>query len=151
MPDPTIWEHTLGHQISQARAACLQGLARIPTGLGRLAYLAILQQQLLGDHEELFGEWHACPLQRKHEWVYRLLVSASQSGTLPDEWLSRSTYSDLVPRSAEKAARRLYFTDIEIVLETLRREFSGLSDQPKAGGSTESLDSQLDLASCTSK
>lgn len=129
--DTTIWEHTLGRQISEARSACLQGLTRIPTGLGKLAYLALLQHRLLEDHEELFGEWRCCSRQQKYEWLYRLLAGASHSGTLPDEWLSHSTYSDLVPRSAKKAARMHYLTDIEAVLEILRKELAGLSGHPE--------------------
>jgi hypothetical protein len=120
--DPTIWEHTLGHEILVARSACLQELARIPTGLGRLAYLAILQHRLLEDHEELFGEWRGCSLQQKYDWVYGLVASASHSGTLPEPWLSCSTYSDLVPPSVDKEARALYLSDIEAVLGILRKE-----------------------------
>lgn len=128
---PTIWEHALGRQLCQARSACLQGMENIPTGLGRLAYVAILQQRLLEDHEELFKEWLSCTLQQKYEWLYRLSVNASCAGTLPDDWLSGSVYSELVPGSAEKSARKLHTSSIDAVLEILRRE---LAAQPEAAG-----------------
>lgn len=127
--DPTIWEYTLGRQISEARSACLQGLRRIPTGLGRLAYMAILQHRLLEDHEELFGEWRYCSLQQKREWLNRLLASASRRGELPEQWLSTSPYSELVPRSAKKISRKHYLEDIEAVLEVLREELAELPNE----------------------
>ncbi len=122
LPDAKFWEYALGREIVEARSACLQGLGRIPTGLGRLAYIAILQQRLLEDHEELFGEWRGCSLQQKYEWVYRLLATESRSSTPPEAWLSRATYADLVPPSVDEEARALYLTDIEAVLEILRKE-----------------------------
>lgn len=129
--DPTIWEYTLGRNVVGARAACLQELTHIPTGLGRLAYLALLQHRLLEDHQELFEEWFSCSLQQKYEWLYRLLTSASYGGTLPDEWLNPSLYADLVPRSAGEGARALYQTEIAAVLEILEKELAG-PDFPKA-------------------
>lgn len=117
-----MWEYTLGDELSKAREACLEGLRRIPGGLGRLAFLAILERQILQDHRELFREWLCCSLQQKHDWMYRLLVSASHAGGLPDEWLSRSTYSDLIPRRATKAERELYLADIDAVLDMLRTD-----------------------------
>jgi hypothetical protein len=129
--DPTIWEYTLGRKVVDARAACLQELTHIPTGLGRLAYLAILQQRLLEDHQELFEEWFSCSLQQKYEWLYRLLTSASYGGTLPDEWLDPALYAGLIPRSAGEGARALYQTEIAAVLEILEKELAG-AEFPKA-------------------
>lgn len=131
---PTIWEHALGRQLCQARSACLQGLGDIPTGLGRLAYVAILQQRLLEDHEELFKEWLGCSLEQKYEWLYRLSVNASCDGALPDEWLSSSVYSELVPNSAASSARDLHRSAIEAVLAILRQEVSGHSKPGKDEG-----------------
>ncbi len=125
---PTIWEHALGRQLYQARSACLQGMENIPTGLGKLAYVAILQQQLLEDHEELFKEWLSCTLQQKYDWLYRLSLNASCDGALPDEWLSGSVYSELVPGSAEKSARKLHTSSIDAVLEILRQELEQQSE-----------------------
>jgi hypothetical protein len=130
---PTIWEYSLGRQLYQARAAYLEALTQIPTGLGRLAYLAILQQRLLEDHEELFNEWLNCSLQQKYEWLYRLLATSSRSGSLPDEWLCPSVYADLVPVSAEEPTQALHVSEIRAVLEILKRELDGLQKdrQPK--------------------
>jgi hypothetical protein len=127
---------------------------RIPTGLGRLAYLAILQQQLLEDHEELFGDWHCCSLQQKHDWLYRLLVSASQSGTLPDEWLAASTYADLVPRSAQEGDRNTYRGDIEAILDMLKDErsaFCGEEKEEKGESPAQQLGALSNFSPCVSK
>lgn len=119
-----IWEQTLGRHIGQARDACLQELRRIPTGLGRLAYLAILRQQLLADHNELFHEFCSCSLQYKYEWVFRLLASAIHAGTLPDEWFAASAYSELAPQSAEMEEKERYLADIEVTLQILKTELN---------------------------
>lgn len=124
-PESTVWEHAVGRHLFEAREACLQGLKKIPTGLGRLAYLAILQHQLLDDHEELFGEFCRGTLQEKYDWLFRLLAAAIHDETLPDGWRNAATYSDLVPRSAKTAAREKYLSDIEIALQILSKELNG--------------------------
>lgn len=126
---PTLWEDALDRQLSEARAACLQGLRRIPTGLGRLAYLAILQHRLLEDHEELFSEFCSCSLQQKYEWLFRLLAGAIHGGTLPDEWRTGSAYLDLIPRTAESEARERYLTEIEVALQIATSELAGNLDR----------------------
>jgi hypothetical protein len=124
-PESTVWKHIVGRQLSEAREACVQGLNKIPTGLGRLAYLSILQHQLLDDHEELFGEFCRCSLQEKYDWLFRLLAAAIHDETLPDGWRKAGTYSDLIPRSARTAARERYLSDIEIALQILSKELHG--------------------------
>jgi len=127
--EPTIWEYTLGRQIAEARAACLRGLSQIPSGLGRIAYLAILQHRLLADHEELFEEWLGCSVQQQYELLYRSL--AGGEGAPPsDTWLKPSVYSELIPASAEKGARRAYLANLGALLESLERELSASSGQP---------------------
>ena len=126
---PTLWEDSLDGHLSEARAACLQGLRKIPAGLGRLAFLAILQHRLLEDHEELFSEFCSCPLQQKYEWLFRLLASAIHAHTLPDEWRRGSAYLDLIPRSADRDARERYLTEIEVALQIIMTELDGMSER----------------------
>lgn len=128
--EPTIWDDTLGEQISQARAACLRGLSQIPSGMGKLAYLAILQHRLLGDHEELFEEWLGCSLQQQYELLCRSLA-AEGAGTPTDTWLNPSAYSELIPASAQKSARTAYLANLGALLETLKNELSGSSGRPR--------------------
>lgn len=128
--DPTIWEYTLGQQVSEARAACLQGLSRIPNGLGKLAYLAILQHRLLADHEELFEEWLRCSLQHQYELLHRSLPGGD-GGTLNDTWLNPSVYSELIPASAEKTARTAYLANLGALLEILKKELPASSSGPR--------------------
>lgn len=135
--DPTIWEAAVSDEVSEVRAAYLHRLSRIPTGLGKLAYLAVLQHQLLADHNEMFGEWCCCSLQQKYEWLYRLLVGASCRGVLPDQCLKASIYFDLVPRSADPASRDLYGSELEEILEILIREIGDDCDVSVQGKNSE--------------
>jgi hypothetical protein len=132
---PRIWEYTLGQEISAARAACLQGLSQIPSGLGKLAYLAVLQQQILEDHEELFEEWLCCSLQQQYEWLYRSLANENPRGTPTDTWLNPSVYSELIPATAEKTARTAYLANLGAILEMLRKELAA----PRGRRQEESL------------
>ena len=118
----SIWEHALGDHVSEARTACLQGLTKIPSGVGRLAYLAMLQRQLLEDHEELFGEWPFCSLQQKYEWITRLLANAKDAGTPVQKWLDPATYSELIPSSVGESEKKLFLAEFAAVLDILEKE-----------------------------
>jgi hypothetical protein len=119
----TIWEYTLGQQVAEARAACLQGLSRIPSGLGKLAYLAILQHRLLGDHEELFEEWRCCSPRQQYDLLLGS-VNAEGGGVLTDTWLNPSVYSELIPASARKPARTAHLANLRSLLEMAKKELS---------------------------
>jgi hypothetical protein len=123
----TVWEYTLGQQVAEARAACLQGLSRIPGGLGKLAYLAILQHRLLGDHEELFEEWRCCSPDQQYELLLGS-VDAERGGALADPWLNPAVYSDLIPASARKPARTAHLANLRSLVEMAKKELSGAQD-----------------------
>lgn len=119
-----VWEYTLGRQVAEARAACLQGLSRIPSGLGKLAYLAILQHRLLGDHEELFEEWRCCTPHQQYELLLGS-VDAERGGPHTHTWFEPSVYSELIPVSARKSARAAHLANLSSLLEMLKKELSG--------------------------
>lgn len=123
----TVWEHTLGRQVAEARAACLQGLSRIPSGLGKLAYLAILQNRLLGDHEELFEEWRCCTPHQQYELLLGS-VDAGRGGPLTHTWFEPSVYSELIPASARKPARTAHLAHLSSLLEMLKKELCGAQE-----------------------
>jgi hypothetical protein len=126
---PTVWESSLEQQISEARAACLRGLSEVPGGLGKLAFLAILQHRLLADHEELFAEWLSCSQQRQYELLHHAVANEpgeSQAGS----WLNPSVYSALIPASAQKAARAAYLENLSTLLETLKKDLNESASLP---------------------
>jgi hypothetical protein len=118
-----IWECALSRQIDEARGACLRGLSQVPSGIGKLAYLAILQHRLLADHEELFEEWLRCSPQRQYELLSRSMEGLG-AGTGTGAWLNPPIYSELVPVSAGKTARDSYLANLGSLLEMLRKELS---------------------------
>ena len=124
-----LWAHTL---------------ARIPTTLGRLVYLAARRDESTGRyrdhelaracsdtetdlllrkiHEEVFGTWLSFSLTDQREELERYLKSVkkeepSELGT----WLTSAPYLKLIPASAEAAEKELYGSDLEIVLELLKK------------------------------
>ena len=123
-----LWKHTL---------------ARIPTILGRLAYLASLRDPNSGiyrhhglsaafgreesgkalrqSHEQAFAEWLSLPLAGKHQDLMDYLGSLEDSPrAVMDHWLRSKLYRMQVPSSAREVERRLYFEDMEALLETAR-------------------------------
>jgi hypothetical protein len=64
------------------------------------------------------------------------MASASCSGALPGEWLDGAAYCTLAPRSAEKAERNLYRTEIDAILDILKKEARS-EDSPRGAGATQ--------------
>jgi hypothetical protein len=122
-------------------------LSQIPTTFGKIVYLASLRNdnsgryqhfglaQLYSDeeadavlrqsHEEAFSEWLNFPLeaQRRDLEEYLESVEDDKSSVLRT-WLTLAPYRNLVPAAAGPAERELYISDLELILELLRNEFS---------------------------
>ncbi len=130
-------------------------LARIPTLFGRLVYLSSLQNQTSKTYEhhglsQMFGEEQACEtIRRSHTQVFQdwLCLNLEQQkadlqeylAELPgnpaavlSSWLERASYRNLVPDSAHDVERRLYLTDLETLLDLLKREHGVASPGPKS-------------------
>lgn len=127
-----IWQRTLG---------------QIPTTFGKLVYLASLRNentaryqhfglaQLYSDpeadkvlrrsHEQVFAEWLNFSLERQRRDLEEYLEGIEDNkGMVVQTWLTLTPYKNLMPASAGEAERQLYLSDLELILELLRNEFS---------------------------
>jgi hypothetical protein len=96
-------------------------LSQIPTTFGDEEADAVLRQS----HEEAFSEWLNFPLeaQRRDLEEYLESVEDDKSSVLRT-WLTLAPYRNLGPAAAGPAERELYISDLELILELLRNEFS---------------------------
>jgi hypothetical protein len=122
-------------------------LAQIPSTFGKIAYLTSLRNENSGryehfglaqlyteedadivlreSHEELFRQWLNYPLEPQTKDLERYLDSLEDdSDTVVETWLSLNPYRRLIPARATAAERELYVSDLELILELLRSEFS---------------------------
>jgi hypothetical protein len=134
-PAADLWRHTL---------------ARIPTLFGRLVYLSSLLgtgsglyehpalSQMFGDeqadetlrrsHARVFQDWLCLNLEQQkadlHEYLAELPGNPAAAFAT---WTNLAPYRNLVPPGAQDVERQLYMTDLEMLLELLKREFAGVS------------------------
>jgi hypothetical protein len=123
-------------------------LEQIPTQFGRLAYLAALRNentgryqhfgvaQLYGEdeanhvlgssHERVFSEWLSYPLEQQHADLESYLDGMDEDRrTILQTWSSLAPYEKLPPEAAGDAERLLFNSDLEIILELMRRAIGG--------------------------
>jgi hypothetical protein len=123
-------------------------LDQIPTQFGKLAYLAGLRNensgryqhfgvaQLYGEdeanhvlgssHERVFGEWLNYSLEQQHTDLEAYLDGMEEDRrTILQTWSSLAPYEKLPPEAARDAERLLFTSDLEIILELMRRAISG--------------------------
>ncbi len=122
-------------------------LARIPTTIGRLVYLASLRDDatdiyrdsgldghcsqaeadllLRALHDEAFQTWLSFSLQDQKEDLEQYLQSlAGQTGPDLETWLALPRYMTLIPASAEISERELYELDLKIFLQLRKNRFT---------------------------
>jgi len=138
-PAAEVWQHTL---------------ARIPTLLGRLIYLASLHNPRGAEYShqalaQMVGEAQAeVTLRRSHAQVFQdwLLLNLEQQNVdleeylagLPDPagqvaaWGSSRSYLELVPPMARDAERQLFAADFETLLCLLRPPYRAGAPDSKA-------------------
>ena len=120
-------------------------LQRIPSLFGRLAYLASLRDETSGryrhfglarmygddeadivlrvSHERVFAEWLNLSLERQRGEIERHLDQLDEDRrTVLAAWGALQPYAALPPAAAGEAERVLYLSDLEIILEILRRD-----------------------------
>jgi hypothetical protein len=125
-----LWRHTL---------------SQIDTVFGRLEYLSSLrnphtgkyehygleqrlgaensQNTLLQSHEAAFADWVSFSLDaQKRELVAYLSKREETSEEIIRSWLRVKPFATWIPAATRSAERALFLSDLDVVLELLRRE-----------------------------
>src|SRR6185312_10599208 len=120
-------------------------LAGIESPLGRLAYLASLRNQNKGVYEHFglaerigedeadavirrshlhtFQEWLCFGLERQKEELEAYFASLDgDRGKILANWLTLGPYASWIPAESREVERKLFYTDLETVLELIRNE-----------------------------
>jgi hypothetical protein len=130
-------------------------LSQVPTAFGRIAYLASLRDPNSGryehfglsqiyseesadralrlSHTQAFSEWLNYPLEQQKADLEEYLDSVDENRErILRTWSTLASYRNLLPTDASEAERQLFVSDLEIILELLRREPSPSSPSPGA-------------------
>lgn len=122
-------------------------VSQIPTTFGRIVYLASLRNENSGRyehyglshiysgteadrvlracHQEVFSDWlNYSLLQQRNDLEAYLNSIEDDRATVLETWLELSPYRSLIPADASAAERRLYLSDLELILDLLRNELS---------------------------
>ena len=128
-------------------------LAGIPTFPGRIAYLASLRNihsgvyehmglaQRIGEddtdmllrrsHLEIFQEWLCFGLERQKDELEEYFSGLpGDKREIIATWLSIEPYGAWVPADSRDIERKLYYTDLSVVLELIRTEYGVSSRDP---------------------
>lgn len=129
---------------SDATDTWARTLEQIPTTVGKLSYVSSLKEAaserychaglariyspeqadrvLRASHRAVFAEWLNFSLEQQYNDLrVHLLTSQSEPDAL-QSMLDAGTYEQFIPPVAHEPERTLYRTDLETVLELLRRE-----------------------------
>ncbi len=130
-------------------------LSQIPTTFGRIIYLASLRDsntgvythhglgQLFGEdetdqtlrasHDQTFAEWLCFTIEQQKQDVEDYLddVEGDKKAVLAN-WLRLSPYRNFVPASARDVERKLFNSDLDMILEVLRCDYAVASPDPDA-------------------
>jgi hypothetical protein len=128
-------------------------LATIPTVLGRIAYLSSLRNvnkgtyehaglaQRIGEmesdgilkrsHTRVFQEWLTFELRRQREELEEYF--SGQDGDIREmvaNWITLPPYPEWVPTGSRDVERRLFCSDLKVVLELIRVDYGVASRDP---------------------
>jgi hypothetical protein len=130
-------------------------LSQIPTTYGRIIYLASLRDpntgvyrhaglgQLFGEdetdqtlrtsHDQTFAEWLCFTIEQQKQDVEDYLDDVEgDKKTVLATWLRLSPYANFVPASARDVERKLFNSDLDMILEVLRCDYAVASPDPDA-------------------
>ena len=128
-------------------------IAGITTSLGRLAYLASLRNVNRGTYEhfglservgaaevdslirrshlEAFQQWLCFSLERQKEELEEYFAGLEgDRREILSNWLVLNPYASWVPAESRDVERKLFYTDLEMVLELIRSESGVASRDP---------------------
>ena len=128
-------------------------LAKIDTLLGRLAYLASLRNANTGTYEhfglaervgasevdrlirrshlEVFQQWLCFNLEHQKEQLEAYFSGLEgDSREILSNWLVLGPYAAWVPAESRDVERKLFYSDLEMVLELIRNESGVASPDP---------------------
>ncbi|MEX2263127.1 MAG: hypothetical protein WD696_14320 [Bryobacteraceae bacterium] len=120
-------------------------LSRIPTRFGRLVYLSGLRElntgayehhglaqsfgteeadrTLRASHEQTFAEWLNLGLEKQKMDLDEYLDELKEdTGRIVANWARLAPYRDLIPANARDVERKLYVTDLEVLVNLLMNE-----------------------------
>jgi hypothetical protein len=132
-----------------------QTLSKIETVFGRLEYLSSLRNPhtgryehhglslrmgagtshltLLQSHEAAFADWVSFSLEaQKRELTEYLSKREEPSGEIVRSWLRVKPFPTWIPATTRSAERTLFLTDLDVLLELLRRELGVVLMDPDA-------------------
>jgi hypothetical protein len=136
--------------IAESWQRTLEGISTFP---GRLAYLASLRNihsgayehfglaQKIGDeiasrllrrsHVEVFQEWLCFGLERqKRELEDYFAELPGDKREIISNWLSIEPYGAWIPADSRDVERKLYYTDLTVVLDLIRSDYGVASRDP---------------------
>ena len=128
-------------------------LAKIDTLLGRIAYLASLRNANTGTYEhfglsekvganeadrlirhshlEVFQQWLCFNLERQKEELEAYFAGLEgDDREILSNWLVLGPYAAWVPAESRDVERKLFYSDLEMVLELIRNEAGVASPDP---------------------
>jgi hypothetical protein len=135
-----LWRHTL---------------SSIPTVFGRLEYLASLRnphsgryehygleqrfgsepanETLRESHEANFAAWLALHLDKQKSQIEQYLSGREESGeAIVESWLRVKPFPTWVPARARATERSLFLSDLDALIELIRREYGVALPDPDA-------------------
>src|ERR1017187_8577494 len=121
-------------------------LATLPTYPGRLSYLASLRnvhtgiyehfglsqrvgeaevdRLLRGSHIDIFQEWLCFGLERQKQELEEYLTGLpGDKREIIATWLAIEPYGAWIPADSRDVERKLYFTDLSVVLDLIRADY----------------------------
>ena len=128
-------------------------VSSIPTFVGRLAYLSSLRNVNTGiyehfglaerlgpdevdrlirrNHQEVFQQWLCFNLERQKEELETYFAELEgDRREILSNWLVLGPYATWIPADSRDVERKLFYTDLEAVLEVIRNESGVASRDP---------------------
>jgi hypothetical protein len=132
-----------------------QTLSKIDTVFGRLEYLSSLRNQhtgryehhglglrmgvetshftLLQSHEAAFADWVSFSLEAQKRELSAYLSQREEPGEeIVKSWIRVKPFPTWIPETTRSAERALFLSDLDILLELLRREMGVVLTDPDA-------------------